>query len=124
MAAEIRVGAELQAIITAAQRVAPDAAGKALDGELIDIVNEARDEWPVRSGASQRALRMTAVRREDGIVVRRVQDLMPYAGAVFFKGDDRWQTCAEALVFEPIEAALEAILEDFGDEIAAELERV
>lgn len=123
MAAEIRVGAELQAMITAAQRVAPEAAGKALDGRLIEIVNEARAAWPVKTGASQRALRIRAARRADGVVVRIVQDLMPYAGAVHFKGEEG-TTCAEELVFGPIEEALDDILEDFGDLIVAELERV
>lgn len=117
MAAEIRV-VGLQAIIDAMEAKAPGAIQRSVGGRLIDIVNEARSEWPVKTGRSANALHIRAARRADGMFVWIIEDRMPYAGAVFPKGEDRSQTCAETLVFEPVAEALDGMLEDFGTELA------
>jgi hypothetical protein len=114
MSVEIKVDQELQGMISILEEQAPAAMSKALDGRLLDIVNEARDQWPVRSGASQRALRMR-VAREGEKIVYIVEDRMPYSGAIQFKGSE--VNVAEQLVFGPVEDVLDEVLEEFGDQL-------
>lgn len=116
---EFQVGKELQETIRRLELAAPGAAGRALDSELVDIVSEAKAEWPQKTGASARALRLRAALEHavgGDVVVRVVEDLIPYSGAVHFKGEEN-TTCAEELVFDPIEEALDPILEAFAEEL-------
>lgn len=115
MPAEIQVGRELQALITKLRLQSPAALERALDGKLIPIVAQAKRDWPKKTGASSAALRIR-VELENERIVRYVQNLMPYAGAIEFKGTDI--NAAEALVFEPIAAALQPMLEAFARELA------
>ncbi len=114
MPAEIKVEAKLQQMITALRLQSPYALEKALDGKLFSIVAAAKAAWPKKTGASSRALRIR-VELENGKIVRYVQDLMPYAGAVHPKGSE--ELSADTLVFEPIAAALQPMLEAYAREL-------
>ena len=115
MTTKIEMGKELQDMIKKLDLVAPGAVGRAVDGKLYPLVAEAKQAWPKKTGISAGALRVR-VENENGKIVRYVQDLVPYAGAIEFK--DTEINVAEALVFEPIAKALEPMLEAFAREIA------
>ncbi len=114
MAADVKVDQKLQQMITALRLQSPLALERALDGKLLPIVANAKRAWPKKTGASAAALRVR-VELENGRIVRYVQDLMPYAGAVHPKGTEALSR--DTLVFDPIEAALQPMLEAFAREL-------
>jgi hypothetical protein len=115
MPAEIKVPHALQDTINRLRLQSPAALERALDGKLIPIVAAAKRNWPKKTGNSARVLRLR-VELENNRIVRYVQNLVPYSGATEFKGTDI--NVAEALVFEPIAAALQPMLEAFARELA------
>lgn len=114
MAANVQIGKELQDTIRKLELFAPGGMSRAIDSKLIPIVVNAKQKWPKKTGASAGALRIR-VENENNRIVKYVQDLVPYAGAVHPK--DSEELSADTLVFDPIAAALEPMLEAFAREL-------
>lgn len=115
MAANIKIGQELQDLIRKLELQSPGIMSRALDSQLIPIVTTAKKDWPKKTGFSASILRLR-VENESNKIVKYIEDNASYAGAVHPK--DSEALSVDTLVFDPVAKALEPMLEAFARELA------